>query len=135
MEFRHFTPDSAAALIPRLNQLLPPIQDAKRVLDVLHAKWAELAQKMADNGHFWERRIEETHQEVEMATNTLNSLIEKVHDLGCELKDIDLGLVDFRSEQRGREIYLCWKLGEETIGWWHELEEGYSGRQPLEILQ
>jgi len=49
----------------------------------------------------------------------------------CELTDIDQGLIDFRAEMDGREVYLCWKLGEERIDWWHELDAGFAGRQPL----
>ena len=50
---------------------------------------------------------------------------------GVELKGIDEGLVDFRSTRDGRVVYLCWRLGEETIAFWHELDVGFPGRQPL----
>jgi len=62
----------------------------------------------------------------------LNHLIERVQEMDCELKDIDQGLVDFRAEREGREVYLCWKLGEPDIRWWHELDAGFAGRRPLE---
>jgi hypothetical protein len=52
--------------------------------------------------------------------------------MGIEVKDIDMGLVDFRSNMDGREVYLCWKLGEEHISFWHELHTGYASRQPLD---
>jgi len=132
---RLFTLEAAASLIPRLSQLLPQLQEKKRALDALRERWMGFAEKMAEDGHLLAREMNETRQEMEMAANALNSLIEKVNGLGCELKDIDIGLVDFRSELGGREIHLCWKLGEEAIGWWHELDAGYAGRQPLEGLQ
>ncbi|MEE8369781.1 MAG: DUF2203 domain-containing protein, partial [Dehalococcoidia bacterium] len=56
---------------------------------------------------------------------------QEVEALGCELKDIDQGLIDFRAALDGEEVYLCWKLGEPKIGWWHSLQAGFSGRQPL----
>lgn len=135
MRARRFTLEAAIGLIPRLSQLLPQLQNKKRALDTLKEKLMAFAQKMEGNGHLLEKEMNETRQEMEMAAHALNSLIEKVQDLGCEMKDIDMGLIDFRSEQWGREVYLCWRLGEETIGWWHELEAGYASRQPLKSGQ
>jgi hypothetical protein len=51
--------------------------------------------------------------------------------MGVELKDIEEGLVDFRSMRDGRIVYLCWRQGEDTIAFWHELDAGFAGRQPL----
>jgi hypothetical protein len=51
--------------------------------------------------------------------------------MGCELKGIEEGLIDFPSPREGRTVYLCWKLGEDSIGSWHELDTGFAGRQPL----
>ncbi len=62
----------------------------------------------------------------------LPSFIAEIREMGCELKDIDEGLIDFRSIMDGREVYLCWKNGEDYIGWWHEIGSGFSSRQPLE---
>ena len=57
--------------------------------------------------------------------------MEAIHALGCELKHVDQGLIDFPALREGREVYLCWRLGEPTIGWWHDLDTGFAGRQPL----
>jgi len=54
-----------------------------------------------------------------------------VESLGCQLKDIERGLVDFPAKLSGREILLCWRLGEESIGYYHDLRSGYEGRRPL----
>jgi len=58
--------------------------------------------------------------------------VERVQSYGCQLKDMEMGLIDFPAIRDGREVYLCWKLGEEQIGYWHDVEAGYAGRQPLE---
>jgi hypothetical protein len=50
---------------------------------------------------------------------------------GAELKDINSGLLDFRSQREGREVYLCWRYGEGEIRFWHDLDAGFAGRQPL----
>jgi hypothetical protein len=60
-----------------------------------------------------------------------NACLSVFQDLGCELKDLDDGLVDFPSYRQGQLIYLCWKRGEDRIEWWHTMEAGFSGRQPL----
>lgn len=61
----------------------------------------------------------------------IQSSVEELEGLGCELKDVPQGLVDFRSVRNGEEIYLCWRLGEDRISHWHTLNTGFSGRQAL----
>jgi hypothetical protein len=61
----------------------------------------------------------------------LSELTDELDMIGCELKDYEVGLVDFPAVMDGREVYLCWKLGEETIDYWHEVLEGYAGRRSL----
>ena len=51
--------------------------------------------------------------------------------MGVQVKDIDRGLVDWVAEHKGRQVLLCWLLGEPTIAWWHDLESGFGGRQPV----
>lgn len=63
----------------------------------------------------------------------LQSLVTDIGSRGCHLKDLSSGLVDFPTIWEGREVYLCWKLGEHQVGYWHELEAGFSGRQSLEV--
>lgn len=131
MARRQFTLDEVESLLPRLSELLLQMQERKAEHDRLQAKIVEFQRKLTSNGHVIEKELNEARQELAQAAAQVNSLIEKVQELGCELKDIDQGLVDFRAEREGREVYLCWKLGEPGIGWWHELETGVAGRQPL----
>ena len=56
----------------------------------------------------------------------------KIQETGCVVKDLDEGLVDFPSLIEGEEVYLCWKLGEEHIDFWHGVDEGFAGRKPLD---
>lgn len=64
----------------------------------------------------------------------LADLNEELEKIGCEIKDYHLGLVDFPSLFNGKEIFLCWKLGEEQIDHWHAVDEGYTGRRPIADL-
>ena len=61
----------------------------------------------------------------------MKEYVRELGKLGIELKDFHIGLVDFRAMLEGREVYLCWKLGEPEVAYWHELNSGYSGRQRL----
>jgi hypothetical protein len=69
--------------------------------------------------------------EVEAGRETLHSLVEELQQLGVQVKDFKMGLVDFPHLREGREVNLCWRLGEERIGFWHDLESGFSSRRPV----
>lgn len=62
----------------------------------------------------------------------LQSSLQKLEETGCQLKDIDSGLVDFPTLYRGKEVYLCWKLGESSISFWHNVDDGFRGRRPID---
>jgi len=62
----------------------------------------------------------------------LDVLIHQILDTGVQIKDINAGLLDFSTMRNGREVYLCWQYGEEDIAFWHEIDAGYAGRQPIE---
>jgi hypothetical protein len=66
------------------------------------------------------------------AATALRAAIEQVQETGCVLKDLDIGLVDFPTLLRGVEVYLCWKLGEPAIEYWHGVEEGFRGRKAID---
>jgi hypothetical protein len=62
----------------------------------------------------------------------LDLLLHAIQDMGIEVKDLTIGLIDFVALHDGREVYLCWKYGEESVQCWHEIEAGFAGRQPLD---
>ncbi len=63
----------------------------------------------------------------------IEALLREIAELGAEVKDPEQGLIDFRTRQRGRDVYLCWKLGEgDRISFWHDLESGFAGRKIIE---
>jgi len=61
----------------------------------------------------------------------LDALIHQILDTGVQIKDINIGLLDFSAMRGGREVYLCWQYGEDDIAYWHEVNAGYAGRQPI----
>ena len=60
-----------------------------------------------------------------------DTLLHKIQDAGAQIKDVNIGLLDFSAQKDGREVYLCWKYGEDDIAFWHEIADGYAGRQPI----
>jgi hypothetical protein len=75
--------------------------------------------------------LTQVEEELDKEIARLQEFIEELENLGVELKDISRGLVDFRGRMDGREVYLCWLLGEEEVGHWHELDAGFAGRHSL----
>lgn len=74
-------------------------------------------------------------QPSEPVAQEIRALVTELAELGVEVKDVDQGLIDFRADREGREVYLCWKLGEgPRILYWHELDTGFAGRQRLDRL-
>jgi hypothetical protein len=62
----------------------------------------------------------------------LDALIHSIQDIGALIKDVNTGLLDFPALKDGHEVYLCWKYGEDEIAFWHEIEAGFAGRQPID---
>jgi hypothetical protein len=129
---KRFTRDEAEELLPYIAPLLFKLRELKRQRDDLEAQGTELVQKSRGNGHGVDNEAGKVRREMEELGTHINELIEKVQGMGIELKDPELGLVDFRSIREGREVYLCWQLGEEHLSFWHEIDAGFAGRQPLE---
>lgn len=66
------------------------------------------------------------------ATKALTEAVQRVEELGAQIKDLDIGLIDFPTLYHGREVLLCWKLGEAGIAFWHGMDEGFRGRKPID---
>jgi len=64
----------------------------------------------------------------------LDALIHQILDTGVQIKDLNIGLLDFPALRDGREVYLCWQYGEDDIAYWHEVDAGYAGRQPISLF-
>ena len=122
---RHFTRAEANALLPQLTTLLSQLRDARDELTDTDAHEA-LSEAAPTNGGG------EQGRRVGIAFLEVRRLIDTVEQAGIVLRDIDRGLVDFPALIDGREVYLCWELGEEDVAHWHDLEGGYGGREPLD---
>jgi hypothetical protein len=122
---RHFTRAEASALLPQLTTLLSRLRDARDELTDTETHEA-LSEAAPTNGGG------ERGRRVGIAFLEVRRLIDTVEQAGIVLRDIDRGLIDFPALIDGREVYLCWELGEEEVAYWHDLEGGYGGRKPLD---
>jgi hypothetical protein len=122
---RHFTRAEANALLPQLTTLLSQLLEAKDELTDAEAHEA-LSEAAPTNGGG------EEGKQVGAAFLEVRRLLETIEQSGIVLRDIDRGLVDFPAVMDGREVYLCWEFGEDDVGYWHDMEAGYGGREPLD---
>jgi hypothetical protein len=122
---RHFTRAEANALLPQLRAMLDQLRESKDELTDAEAHEA-LAEAAPSNGGGVEGR------RVGVAFLEVRRLLETIEQAGIVLRDIDRGLVDFPALLEDREVYLCWELGEDEVGYWHDLDAGYGGREPLD---
>lgn len=128
-----FTVEEANLRLPLVKVI---VQDIVTLFTDLHDRKERLTE-LRNRSEQSEYRDEVEAMETELETDieTLDTFVAELHDLGVELKDPVTGLVDFRTLVDGREAYLCWKLEEDEIGWWHELDAGVAGRRPVSELQ
>lgn len=130
MASKVWTLAEARAALPRVRELLERLQDLRSELSALQELSIEFEDPL-DTLATSIRRNKEFHGKALEFYTRLDELV----GLGAIVKDWHQGLVDFPSRHRGRNIYLCWKRGEETIRFWHDIEAGFRGRQPVELLE
>lgn len=127
----YFTREEAEALLPAVTLILRRIQDEREKMSIVEGELEVLQVQSMGNGHHLQGRIQRLQQSIVEAVQSLRNAVEELQEIGCELKDPDTGLIDFLGLRDGREIYLCWRLGEDRIRFWHDLDTGFAGRQPL----
>jgi hypothetical protein len=120
---RRFTLAQANSTLPLVKRI---VGDIVRTHGLVLKYQAELERQSA--GKDAQRRLDEE-------VNHLEDYVDELSDVGCDLKDYQIGLIDFVGKHQRRDVYLCWKLGEDRIGYWHEIDAGYAGRQPIASLK
>lgn len=130
---RHFTREEANALLARVRPLTEQLVEHRASLAAAQSERKQLAQQIAGNGGgvdltggaALDARVAFEHAGVARCVNA-------IHELGGVVKDPDTGLVDFPAQVDGIEGFLCWRLGEDEIAYWHGIDEGFPGRKPLD---
>jgi len=129
---RHFTPDEARAALPGVRRLAERLVGARADQLAATAQISELTSAAAGNGHGLDRELFATlREELERAELLLSETLTALDEVGVVVKDVDAGLIDFPSLRDGKDVFLCWQLGEAELAWWHGVDEGFQGRKPL----
>ncbi len=130
---RLFTPDEANEALRIVRPLVERLVRLRRALREIEAELADIRGKLAGNGRGGAHRVAGLESAAAKALAGIAALVEELEDLGVQVKDLDAGLVDFpaRHPGDGTTVLLCWRLGEDEVGYWHELETGFAGRKPL----
>jgi len=131
---RHFTLIEAEQLLPAVEADIREAIALKSQYEEAEAEWQHFSRRIMLMGGVAvdHSRIMDQKNQRESCALRLKETIEKIHEHGCLVKDLDMGLIDFPSLFHGEEVYLCWKLGESGIRFWHGVHEGFGGRKPID---
>ncbi len=133
-EPRIFTLSEAERTRQELEPVLIEAMESQRKREDLEKSLAAIAQRIQLQGGVivaYDKAIKLRH-EYNRLTETVKSALERIESTGCVVKDIDAGLLDFPAVINNEEVYLCWRLGEDRIRFYHSLQEGFAGRKPLD---
>ena len=126
MARHHYTLELANRSLPLVRSIAASVRDTALEMEGI---WTSLRSTDPEDA-----RHAELSDRIHEIQERFGGLLQELQDLGVELKDPFQGLVDFPAERQGHEVWLCWRLGEGSVGYWHELEAGVSGRQPIEAF-
>jgi hypothetical protein len=134
MSSRTFTLDEAQDLLPVLESLLRKALDGKKLIESIDAELQAVAHLIFMSGgmsvnvvHLASRKAER-----EKTFQRVKDAMDEIGAMGVQVKDLDIGLLDFPCEVNGQVVLLCWKLGEKSITHWHGVSEGFAGRKPVD---
>ena len=133
MPDRTFTLEEAQSMLPVLEGLIRTAIDGKKLIDAVDEEFQALAHRVFLAGgllvnvvHFARRRAER-----DKALQRVKDAVHEIDAIGVQIKDLDIGLLDFPCHVKGETILLCWKLGEKQITHWHGTQEGFANRKPI----
>ncbi|MCW5979835.1 MAG: DUF2203 domain-containing protein [Bryobacteraceae bacterium] len=131
---RYFTLSQAQSLLPLLEKEFRQVVHIRRELEGAASDLDAYSQHIAMAGGALvdQRRLLSLRGRRDALATRLKEGIEAIQEHGCQVKDLDMGLLDFPTLLRGQEVLLCWKLGESEIAYWHGTEEGFRGRKPID---
>jgi hypothetical protein len=134
MAEKYFDRREAEELLPVIGHFLEEARKQKHALDSISAEISNAALRIMMLGGSLPPFAELNHKKSQRdkVAEQLAQTVEEIQQTGCVVKDLETGLVDFPSLRAGEKVYLCWKLGEAHIAYWHGIEEGFAGRKPLD---
>ena len=134
MSQRYFTAEEANDALLEVRPLTEELVEHRRALVELQELQVSLTERIAGNGGNVEpRELQDTQERLDVEVAGIARCVARIHEAGALVKDLDEGLVDFPARREGVDVLLCWRLGEDEVGYWHGLDEGFSGRKPLPL--
>ena len=134
MSDRTFTLQEAQELLPVLESLLRTAINGKKLIEAVDAEFQDLAHRVFLAGGLFLNIVQLARRkaEREKTIQKVKDAVAEIDATGVQVKDLDIGLLDFPCEVEGRTVLLCWKLGETGITHWHGVSEGFAGRKPID---
>ena len=121
----YFTVEQANAALVLIRPLMGQLLEIRQAILTKQPDLEPMLQKILGNGG------SSLASEVAMEVAEMQDLVLQIQSTGALFKDLSSGLVDFLSKREGRDVYLCWRFGEDGVGYWHDLDAGFAGRQPI----
>ena len=134
MSDRTFTLDEAHALLPILESLLRTAIEGKKLIEEVDKELQEVAHRVFLNGGTLLKIVPLARRKMERekTLQRVKDAVAEIHATGVQVKDLDIGLLDFPCVVEGKTVLLCWKFGEKKITHWHGTTEGFAGRKPID---
>ena len=131
---RTFSLDEAHTLLPVLESLLRRGMEAKKQVEEIEGEFQKINHRifLAGGSEIDVVKLARRRAACDKALQTIKDCLAEIEATGAQVKDMDMGLLDFPCQVDGETILLCWKLGEERITYWHGTEEGFAGRKPID---
>jgi len=134
-ERKYFTVEEANRMLPLVRSIVRDIVELYEDVHERRERLARVRQSPGSSGRDetspYSEELQQIEQDIDRDIRRLKDYSDELQKLGVELKDPVIGLVDFYAKMDGRDVYLCWKLDEDEVAYWHDLDAGFGGRQPL----
>jgi hypothetical protein len=131
---RYFTLPQAEKLLPEVASAIREAISHKSAYQQAEEEWQSFASRVTMLGgvRVDHSKVMDQKRRRESSALLLKQAVERIQEYGCVVKDLDIGLIDFPTLFQGEEVYLCWKLGESGIQFWHGVHEGFRGRKQID---
>jgi hypothetical protein len=131
---RVFTLEEANAALVELRPVVERMVEHRKNLTAAQVRQAELVARVASNGgDMVPSDLQELAETIQSEADAITDCAEQINAAGAQVKSLEKGLLDFPAKRGEEDVLLCWKLGEDEIGYWHGIDEGFSGRKPLPL--
>jgi hypothetical protein len=131
---RHFTQEEANAALVHVRPLVEQMVGHRAAMRLAEERQEQLQARVSGNGGgIPPEELAQAAESLEQEAAAVARCVDAIQELGALVKDLDVGLVDFPARRGGEEVLLCWRLGEDEIGFWHTVDGGFGGRRPLPL--